>query len=292
MRVKQATLGMLSILFLTTVSKAGQSTAQEEETIVRTAYAKLSYADEVRIIMKTMKSGPEAFKADETAADKALGSRLDFQLSNFITGPVSEIKGRIASELAGFPPDGDTQGVLQVAPGVFNYKDNSEIGQGRTEWTVYADVSWNMQPQHRLFADDWPMVAVLELPEIGGPFDRYATYTVTVTFQSKSRTYNTAVLFGTHPDGTANVHFLDQISGAMTLDLMAKTDMSTAPFSKTDLSNVPFIRKWLDNNRQKCSVKGHGDVCCNPETRRCGIGIATPASGRNREFRVSPKEIV
>jgi hypothetical protein len=274
----------LFLLFLLVPFAKGQQQMTHEEQVVRTTYAKLSYADEVRIIMRTMNALPDKFQADERTADKALGSRLEFQLSDFKTGPVSEIEGRIVSELSGMPPEGDTAGTLLVVPGTFNYKDNSAIGQAKTEWTVYADVSWNTQPQHRTAGDGWPMATLLTMKEMNGPYDRYAAYTVTVTFQSKSRTYNTAVLFGKNADG-ANVHFLDLISGNMTLDLLAKTDMSTAPFSKTDLRDVPFIRKWLNSNRQQaCNVKGHGDVCCNPETKKCGIGTA-PVSHRHQEFR-------
>jgi hypothetical protein len=276
-------LKLILLLLLTSLAKGQQQMSHEEE-VVRTTYAKLSYADEVRIVMKTMNALPDKFKADERAADKALASRLEFQLSNFKTGPISEIEGRIMAEVSGMPPEGDTTGVLLVVPGTFNYKDNSAIGKGKTEWTVYATVSWNTTPQHVIGGDNWPMAALLDLKEMNGPYDRYATYTVTVTFQGKSRTYNTAVLFGKNADGPS-VHFLDLISGNMTLDLLAKTDMSTAPFSKTDLRDVPFIRKWLNSNRQQgCSVKGHGDVCCNPETKKCGVGAA-PISRWHREFR-------
>ena len=274
-------LKLILLLLLTPFAK-GQQQMSHEEQVVRTTYAKLSYADEIRIIMKTMNALPDKFQANERVADKALGSRLEFQLSDFKTGPVSEIEGRILSELAGTPVEGDT--TLLVAPGTFNYTDHSAIGKGRTEWTVYANVSWNKQPFHRAPGDDWPMATVLKMKEMNGPYDTYATYTVTVTFEGKSRTYSTAALFGTNADG-ANIHFLDLISGNMTLDLLTRTDMSTAPFSKTDLRDVPFIRKWLNSNRQQaCSVKGHGDVCCNPETRKCGIG-ASPASRRHQQFR-------
>jgi hypothetical protein len=274
-------LKLILLLLLTPFAK-GQQQMSHEEQVVRTTYAKLSYADEIRIIMKTMNALPDKFQANERVADNALGSRLEFQLSDFKTGPVSEIEGRILSELAGTPVEGDT--TLLVAPGTFNYTDHSAIGKGRTEWTVYANVSWNKQPFHRAPGDDWPMATVLKMKEMNGPYDTYATYTVTVTFEGKSRTYSTAALFGTNADG-ANIHFLDLISGNMTLDLLTRTDMSTAPFSKTDLRDVPFIRKWLNSNRQQaCSVKGHGDVCCNPETRKCGIG-ASPASRRHQQFR-------
>jgi hypothetical protein len=278
-------LRLIVLLLLAPLSK-GQQQMTHEEQVVRITYAKLSYADEVRIIMKTMNAAPDKFKADERTADKALSSRLEFQLSDFKTGPVSEIEGRTMADVAGMPAEGDTQGVLQVGPGTFNYTDHSAIGKGATEWTVSADVSWDTKPQHVAGGDLWPMATLLKLKEMNGPYDRYATYTVTMTFQGKSRTYNTAALFGTNADG-ANVHFLDLISGNMTLDLLAKTDMSTAPFSKTDLRDVPFIRKWLNSNRQQaCNVKGHGDVCCNTETKKCGIGTAPgPASRWHREFR-------
>ncbi len=260
----------------------GQQMPHEEE-VVRTTYAKLSYADEIRIIMRTMNKLTDKWKADEHSADKEIASRLDFQLSDFKSGPVSEIEGRIISEVAGLPPEGDTQGTLRVTPATFNYQDSTGVksGTGPIEWTLYADIVWDTAPQRRGPGDGWPLAAVLDLKEMNGPYARYATYTVTVTFQSKSRTYHTAALFGKNPDGTDNVHFLDLVSGAMTLDLLAKTDMSTAPFSKTPLRDVPFVRKWLNDNPQSCNVKGHGDVCCNTNTKRCGGGIS-PISARPR----------
>ena len=168
-------LKLILLLLLTPFAK-GQQQMSHEEQVVRTTYAKLSYADEIRIIMKTMNALPDKFQANERVADNALGSRLEFQLSDFKTGPVSEIEGRILSELAGTPVEGDT--TLLVAPGTFNYTDHSAIGKGRTEWTVYANVSWNKQPFHRAPGDDWPMATVLKMKEMNGPYDTYATYTV------------------------------------------------------------------------------------------------------------------
>lgn len=296
MRLKQTVLILILICQASLARVAGvlpttnqPSPITHEEQVIRTTYAKLSYADEIRIIMETMQKSPDRWKADERSADKALASRLDFKLSDFQSGPVSDINGRIMSEFAGLPSEGDTQGVLRNTPGTFNYTDSS--GQqpgthGPTEWTVYVNVAWDTTPQQRWPADGWPMAALLDLPEMGGPFDRYATYTVTVTFHSKSRTYHTAALFGKNADGSDKVHFLDLISGgsgAMTLDLLAKTEMSTAPFSKTHLRNVPFVRKWLNDNQQSCRAKGgHGDVCCNTNTNHCGIG-ATPISSRHTQ---------
>jgi hypothetical protein len=251
------------------------------EQVVRTTYAKLSYADEVRTIINTMNAAPDRFQADERSADKALNSRLEFQLSNFKTGPISEIEGRIASELSGEPTEGDTDGILKATPGTFNYQDNSATGKansGPTEWALYVDARWETKPYRRFPASGWPMAALMGLPEMDGPYDRYASYTVTITFQSKSRTYNTAAFFGKNADGSERVHFIDSVTEMMTLDLLAKTDMSTAPFRKTHLRNVSFVRKWLNSNQQSCSVKGHGDVCCNPETRRCGISTSAPIS--------------
>jgi len=135
MRILQAVM----LLLLLGVCCKGQQMTHEEQ-VVRTTYAKLSYADEIRIIVKTMNSAPDKFKADERSADKPLSSRLEFELSNFTTGPISEIEGRLISELAGMPSEGDTRGALEVTPGTFNYKDSSETGKGRIEWTVYADV--------------------------------------------------------------------------------------------------------------------------------------------------------
>jgi len=74
-----------------------------------------------------MDTVPDKWRADESAADKALNSRLDFQLSRFTTGPIKDIEGRITSEISGEPNEGDTMGVLRDVWA--NYRDESFISQ-------------------------------------------------------------------------------------------------------------------------------------------------------------------
>ena len=109
---------------------------------------------------------------------------------------------------------------------------------------------------------------------MGGPYESYAAYAVTLTFGDKTRKYETAALFGKNPDGTDKVHFLDLVSGgggAATLDLLARTDMLPNAFLKTELANVPVVRKWLRENQQSCGPKRKGGLCCDTSRGRCGV---------------------
>jgi hypothetical protein len=93
-------------LLITWVSTFGQiQRSHEEETIVRTAYAKLSYADEVRIILDALQNtGREKlWTSSANLVDSALNSRLKFELSNFRFGQLSAIANRKISEFDGTP---------------------------------------------------------------------------------------------------------------------------------------------------------------------------------------------
>jgi hypothetical protein len=283
-------LCQVAVLMLWAMLTSAQTTTHEEQ-VVRTTYAKLSYADEIGIIVSAM-SNADKWKVPEESLDKALNSRLDFQLSNFKTGDVKEIEGRIVSEISGGPKKA-TDLVLAVTPSTFNYHNQSPGLDEPPSWTLYAQIKWKeLGYDPNRGGELWPMAEILKLPEMGGTFTRYATYTVTLTFQSKSITYSTLALFETKPDGSENVHFMDVHSGISMLDLLARSTIFPTPFIKTHLRNVPVVRRWLTANVQSCvgRSKKDGDVCCDPVSGRCGLeqhelpsfapGIAKPMSYR------------
>ena len=104
-----------------------------EEEVVRTTYAKLSFADEIRILVDGISKNR---KAEERSLDRELNSRLDFQLQNFKVGPLKEIFGRTLVELSGFVEGDD---VLDVTPGTYIYHTDR---QPINEYLVYAQLKW------------------------------------------------------------------------------------------------------------------------------------------------------
>lgn len=284
MRKVHAVLFMFWATFAIGQTMTHQTMTHEEE-VVRTTYAKLSFADETRIIIHSIL---ENRKAEERSADKALNSRLDFQLSNFKTGVVEEIFGQPLNEFAGLPQAGDD--ILDITPGTYNYSQSGAAAG----YLIYADVRWIKAQNMRDGAATWPMEEIFKLNEMGGPFDRYATYTATVTFAGKSTTYHAAALFSSNPDVKIKIHFLDAVGGgsmSMALDLLAKSAMNPVALLKSDLKNVPVVRKWLRDNQQSCNRKQEGELCCDPATGRCGVhskDIPIPTSMRIHPVRLEP----
>src|SRR5262245_52158271 len=94
----------------------------KEVAVVRTAYAKLSYADEIRILTDMLSPKPDIdlWKADREAADQALKERLFFQLSNFQSGNVADIARKKFSDLVTLWDVGSD--VLEANPSLWNYR--------------------------------------------------------------------------------------------------------------------------------------------------------------------------
>src|SRR6266404_549970 len=113
---------VLLMLLLGTLSMGEQKQMSEAEEIVRTAYAKLSYADEVRIILDALQNtGREKlWTTKANLVDRALDSRLNFELDHFQFGKISAIADRKIVEFDGSPTaiGGD---VLDVTPSIYNY---------------------------------------------------------------------------------------------------------------------------------------------------------------------------
>jgi hypothetical protein len=251
-----------------------QNTANQpmgtDEIVVRTAYAKLSYADEIRIL-KTMlqpATQTDVWKADRLAADQALKERLSFQLSNFKSGNVADIALQKLSDLVTtWDLGSDT---LQANAGMWNYS-YAEGGNSVTASVPYGTFFWEKSAYPKTEVADWPLSDVLAKgPEFQGPYTRYVTYTVKVTFQRHALTYKAMTLFR----DDSEVYFIDNVTSASMLALLAKTPIYPEPLAETHLRNVPFVRKWLFDHKQACSA-GHvakGDACCDLPTGVCGIG--------------------
>lgn len=241
-----------------------------EETVVRTAYAKLSYADEIHILMMMLRPSPNAdpWQADARAADKALRERLSFQLSNFKIGQVTDIAQQKLSNLVTTWEEGAD--ILPANSGLWNYTFTE--GDIKVSASVpYATFFWEKSPYPKTAVVDWPLAEVLAKgPEFHSPYARYAIYTVTVTFQRHSRTYNAMALFRQDSE----VYFLDNVTSATMLVLLSKTPMYPGPLAETHLRNVPFVQKWLVDHRQACAPdhQAKSDACCDLSTGVCGIG--------------------
>jgi hypothetical protein len=235
----------------------------QDEQVVRIAYAKLAYAVQSEIVFG---ASPTITSAE--LAKKLQGNQLQFQIADMTSGPVSDIADKSYSDLVAVP---DGRQVLEVGPGSANYEDHI-IGKHATSY--FASVSWAEQQAvprgtFDFTVHDFLALAVGKNPDLPAAPTRYVTATITVTFQGKSRTYNTLWLFGSWG--------FTGLDGVVT-DPVPFAKEGTFPSVLTDTSarSRPAVKEWLESNKKtdpSCTA-GKVDVCCDPTTLACGLAAA------------------
>jgi len=271
----------ISTLLLAAVFNGQQNTAREEETIIRTAYAKLSYADEVRIILGAVldTERDKLWKSPVNLADPALSSRLSFELSDFRFGKVSDIAERKMGEFDGISTQIGGE-ILNVTPSVYNYSVHGQY----SGYVAYVKFAWKPSPYTIISPPEkWTVTKALADPQFEGKsYTTYATYSVTLTFAHKSRTYNSMALYGHDDKGKAQIAFLDGVADPTAIMFALDHSLYPAAFVESDLKTVPFVDKWLYDNARTCNAKseadnGRVDVCCDTGSGRCGVSKSSLA---------------
>lgn len=245
-----------------------------EEILIRTTYAKLSYADEVRILLDAVRAVDRdrlwATKAD--LVDAALYDRLNVQLSDFQFGRISDIATRRIADFDGSPSAIGGE-VLQITPSIFNYS----AGNAPSKYVAYAKFTWIPSRTQTLpEAESWPVAKVLQDEQFEGKvYSNYVTYTVAVTFAGKSRTYNAWMLFGADEQGRQQIYFMDPVIDSTGVLFAAEHSLYPDALAETDLMTVPFVNRWLYNSARSCTAPhndkdNRADVCCDEQSGRCG----------------------
>jgi hypothetical protein len=284
MRLHHAALLML---LLGPLSRGEQKQMSEAEEIVRTAYAKLSYADEVRIVLDALQNTgrDKLWTAKANLVDRALATKLNFELSEFHIGKISDIADRKMAEFDGSPTAIGGE-VLDVTPSIYNYSASGSP----SKYVAYVKFAWKPSQHQTLSpAESWPVARALQLEEFGGKkYSDYVTYTVTVSFQHKSRTYDAWMLFGRDDKSKPQVYFMDGVADPTAVTFALEHSMYPAAFVESDLRTVPFVDKWLYDNARACNAKSEKDndridVCCDPESGCCGVAESSLAPRNSRK---------
>src|ERR1051325_1717365 len=190
---------MMLILTFTTLSAGQGSSASpgmtHEEEVVRTTYARLSYAVQVGEVLEILQEadfhrGPTD---QESFARRLKDAELTFELSEFKVGSVTDpdIQNVKYKDLMTWP-SGDS---LDITPGVSSFNINDK----ETNSPV-AKVQWHASQQIR---ENWDLPWRELFPQIehSNWFSTYASFKVKVTFQGSSREYRAMFLFGRNPAG-------------------------------------------------------------------------------------------
>jgi hypothetical protein len=292
----------LTIICLTLASfSTGSAQMSHEEIRVRTAYAKLTYAVEQGVVGELAceainPGGPVREQYAGMTKDQRMAAvTVTFMLSDFVIGDAKEIVNHKLVDL--ITPDWDLVDVLSTDGNQgMNYNDNGLA----TGWKS-AEMHWKPTDptplEKQVLLSEFTLAQVYQvnatrgdlqskdkpLPE--GLWKRYASYSVTVTFQEKTRSYKSLFLFGTDSKGTPGneqVTVYDPVVGSGLQYAMTQPLFPEA-FVVTHLRTLPIVTNWLQANQMSgpnCSTSAaKGDVCCDLVKLKCGPKSEDVAAG-------------
>lgn len=249
------------IAFASTLFAAQMS---HEEAVVRETFARLAYAAQITTVHKTVNDyDARKVKADQInhaeAAQRISAEEIQFQLSDFKVGPVSDLSKITYADLVTKP---EGQDVLRISPGTLDYDDNGNKVRG-----VTAEAQW--VPGQNL-SENWnvPASTILDQRPPGMTFSRYADFHVTVKFQNKTRSYRAALFFGADSAGKPIVIPVDTVTGSSALNYFLENTVYPSTLLQTHLRQHPVVSEWLNSGQAVCSP---GKACCDPGTLKCGI---------------------
>ena len=247
-----------------------------EETVVRTAYAKLSYAVELETAMRAVRRNPKITYAQLT--QEVAKESLTFRLSDFSVGDVAALP-QDHKYYEFFPDIRDGGNVVDI--GIVTEQLTEEVNGVKTSTQMdVANPSWSHGPLM-----DLPDLTVAEaLPimnresGLSVPLTRYCTYNVTVTFEGLSRTYRAAFYFG--PQGQPDAgDMVVALGGGALSTLLVKPVYPQVLVETAKWGKNPTVRAFLEANQRNKATCIHGEACCDLSALQCGIYSADLKGG-------------
>ena len=256
-------LRLIILLLLVPLSKGQQQMSHEEE-VVRITYARLAFAAQINEVHALLKEHGAHKGLSRAEFQRRLQATLQFELSDFKTGPLSEIAKVKYSDLVTKPSQASGSS-LYVAPGRFSFSKDGEPTQSAiaiAHWIPSNDITENWDIS---FADGYAQ------GKLAGQHQRYASFKVNATFEGRAREYRAVFLFGAGPNGTEVITPLDtiiNINGGAVSHFVGH-DVYPETLIEGGLGNDPVISEWLNTNQVS---HGHpGTANCDAATMRCGI---------------------
>jgi hypothetical protein len=250
-----------------------------EETIVRTAYAKLAYATEQDAVIRLAIEAGEGRVVPKEYSKAATEQRIAnaqvvFTLSDFVVGNISDIANRKVTDFVS-PAIGEKL--------VAQTQTNSIADGGTGTITHSIQLSWQpaQLPAQSLPPDEQDM-KIEQFYERQwhtmrpqGLWQRYASYSVTVSYLGKARgPYKALFVFGHNADGSEFVEPEDSTTDAIGLAEVLAQPLFPDGLTQNRLRTYPVVADWLERKQMfvpSCSVGQH-DVCCDLVKLKCGPG--------------------
>jgi hypothetical protein len=241
----------------------------QEEQIVRSYYAKLSFLAQVQVLSNVWMRGSS--KLTEAAVRELMKVQIHVDLSEFQTGDFAEIETHPWTLLLN--PDAP-QSVIGVSSSVANIgvnQHNFSMASYQVAWNKPQSEPERQQERREQIARDLRTTGASTVKDVvrltnPGDWSRYASFSVRATLQGHSISYRATFLFADHG---RKIAILDP---AMGVPVGLNGPFYPALLVESVYRELPFIKKWVaENQLTGCKRLKEPEVCCDPETGRCGL---------------------
>ncbi len=261
--VSWALLGVFMLASMLTWAQSGMS---HEETVVRTAYARLTYAAQLRIVaLDAMNvSGATHSISNDELQERIKELVPHFEIDNVVVGNLSAIAGEPWENFV-TKPDGD---LIQITSSGVAPTFTTPNGVTK-KWMFYVMTGWTSHA----FDRNWEGITVAKFVSQsskpnGEIYDRYVSYRVQATLSGRGRLYNAMFLFGKDSKGKEAIHRIDHIVGMGSLDLVSNQSLYPEAILETYYRELPEIADWIRANTVSNETKNR-DIYCSPSG--CGL---------------------
>jgi hypothetical protein len=239
-----------------------QTTMAQEEQSVRAAYLKMSYAAQECFLAEQALSGTSSLLNSPDDLNKRMSLQVPtFQITDISIGDVSSVGTMPWSRLVS-KPEGD----------VINVVATKIPHAGKNMFCPH--LSWAERGNYQ--ANDWEAPTsdvVAKMQKASGiVYGRYASYTVTVSLEARTRTYHAAFLMGKTPNGKDMAYPVDHILGMGSLNFVIGNSMYPVTLLETSFRDLPSIKEWIGTAALTCKEQREvRDICCDPVAGKCGL---------------------
>jgi hypothetical protein len=239
-----------------------------EETVVRTTYAKMAYAVQLKTIANLAMQAYQGKAVDRASAASAIDAdTIKFDIRDVTVGNLADISSAKPTDFLSFPGD---QSALRFASGGLNVDD-----MGNKSFLVWGSLRWG--PAQIRLNDANGNIPLNEAISLDGSqiastavFRRYAAYTVTATYQGKTLgPYKALFAFGTTATGAEAVMPMDlMVEG---LDFAIKQELQPRALLETHYRDIPLVSDWLIKGERIEPSCSPGKICCDAAPMQCGV---------------------
>jgi hypothetical protein len=270
-------LTLTACIVLLTLNAWSQAVPLNEETMIRSFYGQLAYLTQVKVASDAAINQYSEVPIDKTKlAQQFSQAEVQLALSDFKTGPLSEIANQRSLSVAS--PIGPSRQMLYIQVGVEQFTNNDLLPQDWRTATAKWEPSHVMSPEAMSQLGDFTVHQLLTMPENASVFGknvytRYATFTVSVTFQGQTSSGKAIAFFGTDAKGTWFFTPQNPI-----LDFGGSLPSEGASFypkglMRTQLRETPVLADWFASqaiSASSCTAVKH-TLCCSGS--RCGVSV-------------------